>query len=259
MKTYILILFSLITCSLGAQTYYTHTQTTSSFDFYVAPGNSSDEFHLINASGVKFLTLHIFMVAVDWGEVYISAKDMNTNQNIPTPSGFIAPQGETVMRSETMTVPNNCELYLMGIGEAYIEIVYEPVPIYSFSYDDAGNRVSRTMITFKSAGGESFWDPEKMGIDQSSLPLESLEDYLAGRNLKIYPNPTRGEMAIEFVDFPENEKVQVSLYDINGSLILDETVESQFYLLDIEDKPNGNYILKLSLGKFQKTYQIVKQ
>lgn len=133
--------------------------------------------------------------------------------------------------------------------------VYGQTIDYSYAYDAAGNRYERAIISIKSADGESFLEKENLNLEA----LENLEDYIGEQNLKIYPNPTRGEMALEFVNFPEDKSLNLSLLDNSGKTVLKEKVQDSLYVLDINHFPAGNYLLRLELDNVHKVYQIVKQ
>ena len=139
-----------------------------------------------------------------------------------------------------------------------VEVVF--VIPYTLKYDAAGNRIIRMQeIYLKSEQGESFIERETNAVIKEKLPEESMEDYLAGNNVKIYPNPTRGELAVKFDNFSPNEKIRVKLFDVNGNLILDDKVTNSYHPIDINNQPAGNYILQLSQGNFKKSYKIIKQ
>lgn len=116
-----------------------------------------------------------------------------------------------------------------------------------FAYDAAGNRTSRTMIIqeWRSAYNDEAL-PFAEGFDWDKL------------GLKLYPNPTQGELRFEFENYPEDAKVQYVLYDLNGKMLLNEEMLNTSTFLDLESFPDGNYILKLIIGKEAKTYQIIK-
>ena len=128
---------------------------------------------------------------------------------------------------------------------------------YQYEFDEAGNRKARYEVTLSSGDGESLISDG--AFNPNNLKIETLEDYIAGKNLKIYPNPTRGELVLEFTEFPEDSPITMKLFDSNGRLLKSELVNGQYHLLDINNEPNGNYLLVLTLKKFKKTYQIIKQ
>lgn len=82
----------------------------------------------------------------------------------------------------------------------------------AFTYDQAGNRTSRTIVTPPLKSAEEF----------SETPVEySLDkDY----KLMVFPNPTSGilNFEIENLGSTTNFIITARVYTINGSLILDE-------------------------------------
>lgn len=145
-------------------------------------------------------------------------------------------------------------ILLLVVCFTYIGLDAQTI-VYSYDYDDAGNRTLRAEISFSSADGESFQEMENLNLEG----LENLEDYIGEQNLKIYPNPTRGEMALKFENFPEENTIKLQFYDNTGKILIDKDIAESFYVLDINHHPAGNYLLRLQLGNHHKVYQIVKQ
>ncbi len=136
-------------------------------------------------------------------------------------------------------------------GQSQVQIEY--------NYDDAGNRVKTTTIALKDANGPSLLDAQTGVIAEEELPEEYVEDYLSGSNVKIYPNPTRGELLLELKQFPEGEEGKASVYNLSGSLVLETYVGEGYNLLELTGKPEGQYILRLRIGTKEKVYQLIKQ
>ena len=74
-----------------------------------------------------------------------------------------------------------------------------------------------------------------IGAVEFQDPLSN-EEFDRSSSIKIYPNPTIGEVTIE-IDDPFSVKV----FDINGKLILDSTKST----IDLSSQPSGIYMLKI--------------
>jgi len=129
---------------------------------------------------------------------------------------------------------------------------------YDFEYDNAGNRTTRTYIELKSTDDPSFYDSLNHAINEEMLPENPIEDLLGTSNVKIYPNPTRGELVLKFVNLPEQEKIEMQLHDMSGKLLQQKEITETYYLLDMHGYPNGNYLMRLKTAQAQKTYEIIK-
>ncbi len=92
--------------------------------------------------------------------------------------------------------------------------------------------------------------------------IASLLGDLETRNLKVYPNPARESLFIEF----ENDEFgagMISIIDKKGVKLISQkvnkTARSASFNLDLSDLPSGNYILELVLNEGRLTKRIVKR
>lgn len=111
----------------------------------------------------------------------------------------------------------------------------------SYSYDQAGNRIKREIV-----------------LSQFRMsPSESYTDMLSDKEVRIYPNPTKGILKVEIDDYEETAGYSLYLYSTSGKLLLSPEVSSCTYL-DLSGYANGIYILTLELDGSAKTWKIVK-
>ena len=64
--------------------------------------------------------------------------------------------------------------------------------------------------------------------------------------IKVFPNPTSGGLTIE------KEKagdLQLALWDMKGSIIIQESMSASIHSLDLSHLPQGIYVLRMSDGK----------
>jgi hypothetical protein len=121
---------------------------------------------------------------------------------------------------------------------------------YEFGYDAAGNRVSRTVILFKSA---------TTGKGASASVAENpLMEKVGIHTARIYPNPTKGVLHIELV-VESNQEASVSVYDFNGKLIRNRHSVRGSYDANISSFPSGTYILRITIGQESREWKIVKE
>jgi hypothetical protein len=122
-----------------------------------------------------------------------------------------------------------------------------------FAYDEAGNRISRIVIstasgsTLRSEGSEP----------DATLLLE--EQLAAGLEVKIYPNPTDGLLQVEISGMEAGETAQLALFDLNGQKLLQTAATSLFTPVDMSKYPAGIYALQLTVRGKPTDYKIVKQ
>jgi hypothetical protein len=122
-----------------------------------------------------------------------------------------------------------------------------------YSYDLTGNRTGRHIILQASM-------KTSMVGEEENEP-EVVEDILNGHQVLIYPNPTKGLLKVEFKDLPDTSVITVSLFHINGEMILRKKADSPIVELDLSMQPNGMYILTLTdlENNNTTTWKIIKQ
>jgi hypothetical protein len=79
-----------------------------------------------------------------------------------------------------------------------------------------------------------------LGIDETALRPENIY------NLKVYPNPSRGNVEVE-VFIPNTENSSLEVYDILGKKVTSKTLETsvgvQKVQLDLTKLASGEYFL----------------
>ena len=119
---------------------------------------------------------------------------------------------------------------------------------YSFTYDAAGNRLSRT-IPLKSAHIASK--------DTLANQLKTFDDLIGKQPVKIYPNPTKGLLKVELPNL-ENQNATLQVYSAKGDLIRNIVVTGTFTLIDLNSQVSGIYILRISIGELSADWKIIK-
>ena len=117
-----------------------------------------------------------------------------------------------------------------------------------YSYDSSGNRVERTIVleTVKKA--------------KASPEIErSFTDNIDERNVKIYPNPTQGQLRIDISRLGNGDKCTLSLYTISGDLIFKDSNAGTTNCIDISNQKTGLYLLKITINENTSTWKIIKQ
>lgn len=116
----------------------------------------------------------------------------------------------------------------------------------TYAYDKAGNRIARIITLTRSNT-----------VNDSVLPPQS--EMLGEMEIKIYPNPTRGQLRVEIGGLPENAEGSVAVYSMSGKLMYNQAVRSAFTEIDISGRPAGTYILKIVAAGKVTTWKIVKE
>lgn len=115
----------------------------------------------------------------------------------------------------------------------------------NYEYDNSGNIKSRKVITLKSSDATDSIVKSKIFEDTEI-------------NIKIYPNPTRGDLKIEIPDYTDNEILIFQVYDMSGRTLLNTKRNGALTTLDLSNFPNGTYILRMSRNGKASSWRIIK-
>lgn len=119
-----------------------------------------------------------------------------------------------------------------------------------YSYDSAGNRVSRLLVTSRS------FSPF---IENDSLENDTWENKLSRENIRVYPTPVITDLTVSLSGLPEPGVGTLQLYDIQGKLLLKETVRTTETVIFMREFIPGVYIMKLVFGQMQSAWKIIKE
>lgn len=80
-----------------------------------------------------------------------------------------------------------------------------------------------------------------------------LEDLFTQAGIKVYPNPSNGNLFIE-----SNESNEIVLSDLSGKIIYSHKIDAGRHALDLSTLADGYYLLKIKNSKASKSYKILK-
>lgn len=120
----------------------------------------------------------------------------------------------------------------------------------SYNYDQAGNRISRKIIYVST--------PQSVKNNNQKADSIATQDMIGDREIKIYPNPTKGWLGIEINGGQECD-INMWLYNANGSMILHQKLVEGYNSLDMTICAPGWYIMKILSGEEKTEYKIIKQ
>ncbi|MEA4841144.1 MAG: T9SS type A sorting domain-containing protein [Bacteroidales bacterium] len=120
----------------------------------------------------------------------------------------------------------------------------------SYTYDSAGNRISRQyVVELRSATV-----PKAEGIDSTSV-----ETFLDDLSVSVYPNPTKGALAVKVTNVPKDKKVSMKLYSPQGVQLQSINVQDGITQVNMFSYPSGWYILRVHVGEKTIEYKIIKE
>lgn len=114
----------------------------------------------------------------------------------------------------------------------------------SYSYDEAGNRVSRQ-------AGNGSQAPRRSSVNQQQASLENA--------ISVGPNPTTGPLEISLLRYSENDECHLTLTNTAGQVLINNSMTSAKTTLDLSPYAYGFYLLKIDLNGEQKSYKIIKK
>lgn len=74
--------------------------------------------------------------------------------------------------------------------------------------------------------------------------------------IKLYPNPTNDVLVVKL---PNHENSNLNLFDLNGRLLLNKTLNSNETIIDLSSFENGVYILDLNINNLRLSKKIIKK
>jgi hypothetical protein len=133
-----------------------------------------------------------------------------------------------------------------------------------YDYDDSGNRVKRYIVLGKGNNSDeekSYVDTDAGKTEDSKVnnKVEEFEDKLGELTIKIYPNPTHGDLYVEICGLGPDETVDYQLFSKSGSLLeIKKNLGYQFNI-ELEKNPAGMYILNLLIQGKMSQWKILKE
>lgn len=120
----------------------------------------------------------------------------------------------------------------------------------SYEYDQAGNRTLRKVIVLQ--GPQSI----KNHTSTDSTVVKEILNY---RQIKIYPNPTKGILKIELPLGKDEKPLQIQLFNGSGNVLINQDAVIGVNELDLSVYPKGWYILRIISAEIKKEFKIIKE
>jgi hypothetical protein len=124
-----------------------------------------------------------------------------------------------------------------------------------YDYDESGNRVKRYIVLSK---GNSSEDDNSKKYEENIKP-EEFEEKLGELTIKVYPNPTKGQLSVEINGLGPDETVDYQLFSQTGLLLGTNRKNGFHFIVDMERYPDGLYILRLMIKGKISQWKILKE
>jgi hypothetical protein len=119
--------------------------------------------------------------------------------------------------------------------------------VVKYTYDNAGNRTSRQVVTISGPSGAK------------KKTADPVTEQLAERKITVYPNPTKGQLAIDITGGNEKDELRIIIFDANGKQLFNKKVEPGTTPVNMNSYPAAYYILRVQAGEKQTEFKIIKQ
>ena len=151
----------------------------------------------------------------------------------------------------------------------------------SFEYDLSGNRIGRKTIVLSAPqsvpsrvsrnNNDDYWEDSTSTEDDFSIfnAMEMPEnndvldkfytDKLNESDVVIYPNPTRGALAVEIRNKNPEIPHQLTVLNMRGSIIFQQSSIGSYTQIDLSSQPTGIYLLRISSQNSFITWKIIKE
>ena len=120
-----------------------------------------------------------------------------------------------------------------------------------FQYDDHGNRIKRWIIS-----GASHIKKNADGDQQEG---EEEKKSLNERSIKIYPNPTQGDLNVDVTNIKEGDALNATVYDLNGKVLYASPIKEGSNPVNFSNAPGGVYIMRITNGSEHLEYKIIRE
>ena len=256
MKKHIIILiFMTITLQVFGQDYIVQSISTTCSGSYGPVSNAIDLdystfFSYSGYLGCNFnMTVHLSRTVkavkikikasgggIDLGNYY-------TTQTTDEEFYYVNPSDFSTLYFTMDESPTSYYVYEVEVYE--LDINTAGIPL---TYDACGNMISRVLYL-------------SVGTQQKSAEAdeEFQKDMLDGKTIKLYPNPTDGEIRMHIDGIADEDEISYKLYSANGELIQHKQQLTDETLINIINEPSGLYVLKIQINSEVQQWTIIKK
>lgn len=134
------------------------------------------------------------------------------------------------------------------------QVTIQNTPTIEYSYDNAGNRISRQFIYLNS--NQLKKSTQRDGLIEEK---EVIEDRIGKLTISIFPNPTAGILTITASGLDENSSSSIAIYSTNGAKIKQVSPIENTNTINLSGEPEGLYILIFTKDNETSKWKIIKR
>jgi hypothetical protein len=95
--------------------------------------------------------------------------------------------------------------------------------------------------------------------ENNPIPEKIFTDKLNESDVIIYPNPTKGVLAVEIRNKNPQTQHQLTVLNLNGAVIFQRSDVENHTQIDLSSQPKGVYFLRISSQDRFITWKIIKE
>jgi hypothetical protein len=140
-----------------------------------------------------------------------------------------------------------------------------------FTYDDNGNRLSRTItVELLKSGTVQFPFLNPKSLKSISPELAKTKESEIAKSVKegeseegeistlVYPNPNKGLIKIDISNMPLKSKNEMRLYNLSGTELTVKRNFDSYSEIDISQFKDGIYILRIKINESIYDWKVIK-
>ena len=124
-----------------------------------------------------------------------------------------------------------------------------------FTYDKAGNRITRALLIEKISndrGASSSEEQKSMLALEETITIEDVK-------VTISPNPNGGKFNVTINNLSQYSNVELYLHNMLGKQIYYSKQPLLVNTVDITNQQNGTYLLTVIVNGTKETWKVIKQ
>ena len=122
--------------------------------------------------------------------------------------------------------------------------------IVSYAYDNAGNRISRKIVLLTS---------NSTHVKKDTIAPVPVEEQFGDRKILVYPNPTKGALAVDITGGNDKDELQIVLISAQGIQLQTLKAVTGTTPVNMLHYPPGWFILRVKAGDKMTEFKIIKQ
>jgi hypothetical protein len=171
-------------------------------------------------------------------------------------------------------------LFLLAIQACNIVLAQSSSPALEYVYDAAGNRVIRRIIVINKSPEVPVDSNQVLKNDTSMTTANSLlndqgstngnsdgqqasvtqySDNLNGHMINVYPNPTKGWLNVQIMEYSPSASSVIYIFDLSNKLLMQKECTSEYTKIDLSAFPANQYLMNVTINNNTSSWKIIKQ